>query len=202
MDLYGADGKVVDLRAQSSVTATATLKDEDDNTVEREGVDIRVHYRRGAGYTNTHEVILATDAEGMVSYTVTGPSNTSSTNDRADIVEFVELDSDGAATDRTATLNIHWIEEATFLASDSITLPDYVLEGAPSVSIRVHQWDQYGNPYRSHSKQQTEVTVTGTDAGDSALTDIGTADGDQAEPHGAPSGYQPWLLQLESPRRC
>ena len=154
LDLYG-NGQVVDLRAQSSVTATATLKDEDGNTVEREDVNIRVHYRRGAGYTNTHEVILATDAEGMVSYTVTGPSNTSSTNDREDIVEFVELDSDGAATDRTATLNIHWIEEATFLASDTITLPTYVLEGTPSVSIRVHQWDQYGNPYRSHSKQQT-----------------------------------------------
>ena len=174
-------GKVVDLRAQSSVTATATLKDEDGNTVEREGVDIRVHYRRGSSYTNTHEVILPTDEEGMVSYSVTGPSNTSGTNDRADIVEFVELDSDGAATDRTAVLRIHWIEEATFLASDTITLPTYVLEGTPSVSIKVHQWDQYGNPYRSHSKQQTEVTVTGTDATDAAKTDIGTADGDQDE---------------------
>ena len=168
LDLYG-NGQVVDLRAQSSVTATATLKDEDDNAVEREGVDIRVHYRRGASYTNTHEVILPTDENGMVSYTVTGPSNTSGTNDRPDIVEFVELDSDGAATDRTATVNIHWIEEATFLASDSITLPDYVLEGTPSVSIRVHQWDQYGNPYRSHSRQQTAVRVTGTDAADAEI---------------------------------
>ena len=107
MDLYQDDdgnnlGKVVDLRAQSSVTATATLKDEDGNTVEREGVNIRVHYRRGSSYTNTHEVTLATDEEGMVSYSVTGPSNTSATNDRADIVEFVELKSDGSATDRTA----------------------------------------------------------------------------------------------------
>jgi len=173
-------GKVVDLRARSSVTTTATLKDEDNATVEREGVSIRVHYRRGGGYINTHEVILSTDAGGMVSYTVTGPSNTSGTNDRADIVEFVELNADGSATDRTAEVKIHWIEEDVFLASDSITLPTYVLAGTPSVSIRVHQWDQYGNPYRSHSRQQTEVRVTGTDATDTAKTDVGTAAGDQA----------------------
>ncbi|MDE0122040.1 MAG: S-layer homology domain-containing protein, partial [bacterium] len=98
LDLYG-NGKVVDRRADSSVTTTATLKDEDGATVEREGVSIRVHFRRGAGYTNTHEVILSTDAEGMVSYTVAGPSSA----DRADIVEFVELNADGSPTDRTAT---------------------------------------------------------------------------------------------------
>ena len=175
LDLYG-NGKVVDRRVDSSVTTTATLKDEDGATVEREGVSIRVHFRRGAGYTNTHEVILSTDAGGMVSYTVSGPSN----SDRADIVEFVELNADGSATDRTATVNVHWIAEATFLASDSITVPTYVLAGTPSVSIRVSQFDQYGNPYRSHSKQQTEVRVSGTDATDAALTDIGTATGDQA----------------------
>ena len=77
-------------------------------------------------------------------------------------------------------MRINWIEEDVFLASDTITLPDYVLEGTPSVSIRVHQWDQYGNPYRSHSKQQTEVTVTGTNAADAALTDIGTGDDPEA----------------------
>ncbi|MCY4649715.1 MAG: S-layer homology domain-containing protein [bacterium] len=196
LDLYGM-GQVVDLRADSSVTATATLKDEDGNTVEREGVSIRVHYQRGSSYTNTHEVILTTDAEGKVSYPVTGPSNTSATNDRADIVEFVELDSDGAATDRTAELKIHWIEEDVFLASDSITLPDYVLKGTPSVSIRVHQWDQYGNPYRSHSRQQTAIRVTGTDEdGTTALADIGTADGEQgnlmARRQVISRGYSSW----------
>ena len=175
LDLYG-NGKVVDRRVDSSVTTTATLKDEDGATVEREGVNIRVHYRRGGSYTNTHEAILTTNAEGMVSYPVAGPSS----SDRADIVEFVELNSDGSATDRTAEVKVHWIAEAAFLASDSITLPTYVLAGTPSVSIRVHQFDQYGNPYRSHSRQQTEVRVSGTDAADTAKTDIGTATGDQA----------------------
>ncbi len=179
LNLYD-NGKVVDLRVDSSVTATATLKDEDLATVEREGVSIRVHYRRGAGYQNTHETILTTNEKGMVSYPVTGPSNTSGTDDRADIVEFVELNSDGSATDRTAELKIHWIEEDIFLASDSITLPDYVLKGTPSLNIRVHQFDQYGNPYRSHSRQQTQITVTGVDSADSPITDINPGEtGDQ-----------------------
>ena len=143
-------------------------------------MNIRVEFYRGS-YINTHEVTLSTDEKGMVYYTVTGPSNTSATNDREDRVKFVELDSDGSATGRDDELRINWIEEDVFLASDSITLPTYVLEGTPSVSIKVHQWDQYGNPYRSHSKQQTEITVTGTQAnGTDAIEDIGAATGVQA----------------------
>ena len=199
LNLYGK-GQVVDLTADSSVTVTATLRDVDNEDVEREGVSIRVHYRKGGSYTNTHEATLTTDENGMVSYPVTGPDNTSATNDREDIVEFVEL-KDGKATDRKVELRIHWIEEAPFLASDSIDVPEYVLEGTPSLGIKVHQWDQYGNPYRSHSKQHTNIRVNGTQAdGTAGIVDIGTAAGPQThlvEHHRVNSrGYASWTPRV------
>ena len=191
LNLYGR-GQVVDLTADSSVTITVTLRDEDNNDVEREGVSIRVDYqhdRSGGAYVNTDQETLTTDENGQVSYTITGPENTSATNDRGDSVTFVELDSDGEATDRTATVRVHWIEETAFLASDSITVPPYIEAGNRSVKIQVHQWDQYGNPYRSHSRQKTDITVTAyddsvgqddiDDGTGTAETDIGSEDGNQ-----------------------
>ena len=68
------DGQKVDLRnGVSSVTFTVQLRNGEANAnVERAGVEFRVRYDRGTGYTNTHEDELETNDMGQVSFTITG----------------------------------------------------------------------------------------------------------------------------------
>ena len=93
-------GAKVDLRAVSSVTFSAQLKDGDGEDVARSDVSIRVEYKQDNSYQNTHEATLTTDDEGMVSFPANGPSNSKSDDSRADEVIFTELDADGAETIR------------------------------------------------------------------------------------------------------
>ena len=80
---FDADGQKVDLRSTSTVTFTIQLRNMEQNVnVERAGVKFRVRYDQGPetgrSYTNTHEDELVTDDMGQVSFTVTGPTDTSS----------------------------------------------------------------------------------------------------------------------------
>ena len=164
-----ANGQKVDLRATSTVTFTVQLRNMDANVnVERAGVKFRVRYEQGpeAGrtYTNTHEAELVTDDHGHVSFTITGPTNTSSDNSRMDDITFTELNPNGSASGRTAVEDINWVEEIPVLTKTTLETPTYVLDGNPSVSAIVRLWDQYGNSHRSRAGQTAAITIgTGAD---------------------------------------
>nr|MDE0502071.1 S-layer homology domain-containing protein [bacterium] len=159
-----ASGQKVDLRATSTVTFTIQLRNAEQNVnVERSGVKFRVRYDQGpeAGrtYTNTHEAELVTDDEGKVSFTVTGPTNTSSDNSRMDEIIFTELLPNGNASTRMTTKNINWVEEIPVLTKTTLETPTYVLDGNPSIGAVVRLWDQYGNSHRSRAGQTAAITI-------------------------------------------
>ena len=196
------DGDQVDLRNGRDVTATAQLKDENGNDVERSGVSIRVEYRQGEyatgdarnqrAYVNTNEAILVTGDDGSVSFAVVAPANSTRVNDqeRKDSVVFVELDSKGNDTKRTDEVKIHWIEETPVLTSDSIDKSVYVLADKPSIGTTVRLWDQYGNSHRSNSNQKVSVTYTDSEEGDDA-------DSDSAVRQVISRGYARWATTIE-----
>ena len=174
-------GAKVDLRAVSSVTFSAQLKDgamgagED---VARSGVSIRVEYKQDASYQNTHEATLTTDDAGMVSFPVNGPSNGKGDDSRADEIIFTELDANGAPTDRTATGKVYWVEETPVVTDSALEVADYLLDGSSiSVGARVRLYDQYGNPHRPWSGQTADITIgTSTAAGGDPANNVATRD--------------------------
>ena len=168
-------GKQVNLGDGNDVTVTAQLKDTNDNDVKRSGVRIRIEYRQGASfggprddrtYVDSHQDIKETDENGQVQFVVAPPpdSRFSSTESRRDAVVFTEVGSNGkdVAPKKSDEYRIHWIEEVPRLTSDTIEITKpYVQAGQKMVSVRVHLWDQYGNPFRSHAKQKVAITYTG-----------------------------------------
>jgi len=164
---FDANGQKVDLRATSSVTFTVQLSNMEAGNVERAGVKFRVKYEQGPEgtrtYTNTHEDELVTNDMGQVSFTITGPTNTSGDNSRMDDIEFSELRANGTVRD-TVTEDINWVEEIPVLTKTTLETPTYVLDGNPSVSAVVRLWDQYGNSHRSRAGQTAAITI-GTGAG-------------------------------------
>ena len=160
------NGQKVDLRSVNSVTFTIQLRNDEANVnVERAGVKFRVRLDQGPetgrSYTNTHEDELVTNDEGQVSFTITGPTNTSSDNSRLDDILFEELDSDGNVANSTSE-DINWVEEIPVLTKTTLETPTYVLNGNPSVNAVVRLWDQYGNSHRSRAGQSADITI-GTD---------------------------------------
>ncbi len=178
------NGQKVDLRATSSVTFTVQLRNMEANAnVERAGVKFRVRYDQGPAdgrtYTNTHEDELVTDDMGQVSFTITGPTNTSGNNSRMDDIVFTELDANGNPTQRTAMEDINWVEEIPVLTKTTLETPTYVLDGNPSVNAIVRLWDQYGNSHRSRAGQTATIT-------------IGTGDGNAGTRNVISRGYARW----------
>ena len=173
---FDTNGQKVDLRGVSSVTFTVQLKNSDAGNVERAGVKFRVRYEQGPetgrSYTNTHEDELETNDEGQVSFTIQGPSNTSSDNSRLDDITFTELKSDGSAAGRMAEEDINWVEERPVLTKTTLEVPTYVMDGNPSVSAIVRLWDQYGNSHRSRSGQTADITIGAGDDNEDARTVI------------------------------
>ncbi len=169
-------GAKVDLRAVSSVTFTAQLKDGAGNDVARSGVSIRVEYKRGGSYTNTHEATLTTDDMGMVSFPVNAPNNSKADDKRADEVTFTELDADGADTGSPTPGKVYWVEEAPVLTDSALEVADYLLEGSSiSVGARVNLYDQYGNPHRPWSGQTAAITIgESTSSGADDPNDVAT----------------------------
>ena len=178
-----ANGQKVDLRATSSVTFTVQLRNMDANAdVARAGVKFRVKYERGPSdgrtYTNTHEAELVTDDMGQVSFTVTGPTNTSSDNSRMDDITFSELRANGTVRESVME-DVNWVEEIPVLTKTTLETPTYVLDGNPSVSAIVRLWDQYGNSHRSRAGQTATIT-------------IGTGDGNADARNVISRGYARW----------
>jgi hypothetical protein len=154
------NGQKVDLRATSSVTFTVQLRNRGANAdVERAGVKFRVRLERGTGYINTHESELVTNDEGQVSFTVTGPTDTSSDNSRMDDIRFDELHPKTGASVRNIMEDINWVEEIPVLTKTTLETPTYVLAGNPSVNAVVRLWDQYGNSHRSRAGQTAQITI-------------------------------------------
>ena len=172
-----AMGAKVDLRAVSSVTFTAQLKDTDNKDVARSGVSIRVEYNRGSSYQNTHEATLTTDDNGMVSFTVNAPNNSNADDKRADTVEFIELDSNGADTTHMDTGKVYWVEETPVLTDSALEVADYLMAGSSiSVGARVHLYDQYGNPHRPWSGQTAAITIGTNTASGGDPNNVATRD--------------------------
>ncbi len=159
---FDANGQKVDLRATSSVTFTVQLSNMEAGNVERAGVKFRIRYDQdpvaGRTYTNTHEAERVTNEEGQVSFTITGPTNTSGDNSRMDDIVFSELRANGTVRD-TAMEDINWVEEIPVLTKTTLENPTYVLDGNPSVSAVVRLWDQYGNSHRSRAGQTATITI-------------------------------------------
>nr|MDE0502085.1 S-layer homology domain-containing protein [bacterium] len=127
-------GAKVDLRAVSSVTFSAQLKDSDGANVARSGVSVRVEYKQDDSYQNTHEATLTTDDAGMVSFPVNGPSNGKGDDSRADEIIFTELDANGAKTMRTDTGKVYWVEETPVITDSALEVADYLMDGS-SISV-------------------------------------------------------------------
>ena len=184
-----SEGPKVDLRAVSSVTFTAQLKDDLEGggkDVARAGVSIRVEYNQGSSYRNTHEATLVTDDEGKVSFTVDGPADNRrvSGQTRADDVTFTELDSSGSPTARTGMGEVYWVEETPVLTDSSLTVADYVLAGSSvSVGAVVYLYDQYGNPHRPWAGQMANIS-------------IGEGDGSAADRQVISRGYARWSRRV------
>ncbi len=177
------NGQKVDLRATSSVTFTVQLKNMAAGNVERAGVKFRVKYEQGPTdgrtYTNTHEADLVTNDMGQVSFTITGPTDTSGNNSRMDDIVFTELRPNGSSAGRMATEDINWVEDIPVLTKTTLETPTYVLDGNPSVSAVVRLWDQYGNSHRSRAGQTATIT-------------IGTGDGNAGTRNVISRGYARW----------
>ncbi len=181
---FDADGQKVDLRSTSTVTFTIQLRNMEQNVnVERSGVKFRVRYDQGPetgrSYTNTHEDELVTDDMGQVSFTVTGPTDTSSDNSRLDDITFEELHPVTGNVVRTTLEDVNWVEEIPVLTKTTLETPTYVLDGNPSVGAVVRLWDQYGNSHRSRSGQTATIT-------------IGTGDGNADTRNVISRGYARW----------
>jgi len=171
-------GAKVDLRAVSSVTFSAQLKDSDGANVARSGVSVRVEYKQDDSYQNTHEATLTTDDAGMVSFPVNGPSNGKGDDSRADEVIFTELDSSGAPTARTDTGKVYWVEETPVITDSALEVADYLMDGSSiSVGARVRLYDQYGNPHRPWSGQTAAITIgESTATGGDPANNVATRD--------------------------
>ncbi len=171
-------GAKVDLRAVSSVTFSAQLKDSDGANVARSGVSVRVEYKQDDSYQNTHEATLTTDDAGMVSFPVNGPSNGKGDDSRADEVIFTELDANGAKTMRTDTGKVYWVEETPVITDSALEVADYLMDGSSiSVGARVRLYDQYGNPHRPWSGQTADITIgTSTATGGADANNFATRD--------------------------
>ncbi|MYJ15198.1 MAG: S-layer homology domain-containing protein, partial [Acidimicrobiia bacterium] len=163
-----AEGLLINLDADNSVTITAQLTFDEDPTaapdavaVAKSGQGIVVSMTQTIGsaevYKDDSEATLTTDSEGKVTFTITGPSSTDKAgNDpiRDDVVRFTIPDGDNDSTNNIdATARVRWQDVARAPTNAEVSLgPAYQViddDGAISFRVTVRLYDQYGDPIGS-----------------------------------------------------
>jgi len=151
-------GEQVDIGTGAEVVITAQLIDtetatDDSNPVAKEGVTLSITRERGSGNADRPgPADMKTDADGKVTFTITGPEDdvNDNTQTRNDAVTFRgDVDNAMPADEEEGTITIQW-RETDPVVTNSVAKTDasYAIidDGKVSIRVTVNYYDQYGNP--------------------------------------------------------
>ena len=182
----------VDIGTDQSVTLTVQLIDtatEDDTSAEdaedaedvaKAGVTVKVGLQQGDSTVYPPPDSLTTDADGQVTFTITGPTDDEddAAQTRDDVVTFtIDMDDDTPDDDPGRAVTITWAEDAVGTATRGVvSAPDFAVRDDGEVTFRatVNYYDKYGKSAGSRSK--VTFTATGlTDGIEATIKSNGSA---------------------------